>query len=554
MNQKRKNSHEFDPDDVKRTRLDLSDAEDDFLSESQYLNSNHPEDCDIDHNSRADIPSGTQTRSFFLHERLEALDPSLVQPRTQIEQENSILIVRDIGKQYELAVKDYQIKVRDNRIKAKDERIATLENDVQHKETIVGIYKGHSQYLAGLVEQQQSQLQQAEARRQYMSFELQQSHKQYEQAQHALSEQDNAIRILRNQLESARHEAQIIKYRSLKDYIIEWINSRLGYSNAARQKNHAVFPFMKLPGELRNKVYKHCLVLRRPFDLWPMIPLDAAPETEHVTLVDKDLRHINTALLRVSRQVYQEAVGLLYGCNRFRFSDRGGWTVLESFLSSIGRNYQHLTSISVQYPDWACHAFGDDRTVAHMEKEVSALLRRFGNAVLDAPNGPSSESFYAYLRAGKALMRMTNLKSFSVIVPHHVQIAEFSIEGMSKMLTMEDQWLSPGMRFSGKLCKPKRSFIFIRRAATQPPNIGLFMNTDNDSQMRRADLAVACGVDGPTIKGAEYGTSQDRVSYIVDGGEDQSDVEFPEYVEQVGPRGSLMQYCINAVKERMGYR
>lgn len=64
---------------------------------------------------------------------------------------------------------------------------------------------------------------------------------------------------------------------------------------------------MDLPAELRAMIYKQVLVSRRPIDLWPMVPVDALSSTTRDTTLTEDIKHINASLLRVSRQLHEEA-------------------------------------------------------------------------------------------------------------------------------------------------------------------------------------------------------------------------------------------------------
>lgn len=63
-------------------------------------------------------------------------------------------------------------------------------------------------------------------------------------------------------------------------------------------------PLLALPGEIRNRIYQFALVAARPFAVqlqWN--------------------RPLDTALLRVNRQIFDEAAGIFYAENTFRFPE-----------------------------------------------------------------------------------------------------------------------------------------------------------------------------------------------------------------------------------------
>ena len=62
--------------------------------------------------------------------------------------------------------------------------------------------------------------------------------------------------------------------------------------------------FLALPGEIRNRIYQFALVTARPF----AVQLQWS-------------RPLDTALLRVNRQILDEASGIFYAENTFRFPE-----------------------------------------------------------------------------------------------------------------------------------------------------------------------------------------------------------------------------------------
>ena len=63
-------------------------------------------------------------------------------------------------------------------------------------------------------------------------------------------------------------------------------------------------PFLALPGEIRNRIYRFVLLAERPF-----------------TVQLQWTRTLDTALLWVNKQVFEEASGIFYAENAFRFPE-----------------------------------------------------------------------------------------------------------------------------------------------------------------------------------------------------------------------------------------
>lgn len=309
----------------------------------------HPSEPDRQHAFGSDSNKRRKTDTFFRPaQRYEALDPALVQPTSLIQQENNILITQDTGKQYQLAVKDFNVRVRDNRIRAKDERVSELEEENELKDFS----------LSEALLRKQELIRHAE--RQELLSEAQAAHIQELMSMVAsdrakLMLQDEEIHILKAQLETQQRYIKNLENRRLLDQVLEYARHLFGWAIESYDRT-TIFPLMQLPGELRNNIYKSCLVARRPIDFWPMIAEDAPSGTTRASILQENLKHINVNLLRVSRQVHKETVGILYGCNRFRFSDVGAWTVLEGFLTHLNRNCRHITNISVSCADGVCRS------------------------------------------------------------------------------------------------------------------------------------------------------------------------------------------------------
>jgi len=104
--------------------------------------------------------------------------------------------------------------------------------------------------------------------------------------------------------------------------------------------------FFSLPAELRNNIYRLCLV-EQEYPLSRLncpIPMDAyEPE-----------------LSQVCRQLRREALPIFYGCNTFRCIS---WTELYVFLLAIGpRNRDSLQSLELPFPDAEYVSYGRGHT------------------------------------------------------------------------------------------------------------------------------------------------------------------------------------------------
>lgn len=97
--------------------------------------------------------------------------------------------------------------------------------------------------------------------------------------------------------------------------------------------------FFTLPGELRNKIYKYCLVRDKNINLWRLY----------------SYRDISAGLLRVNRKIHHEAVSILYGCNCFNLIDESP-ELITLFLDEIGpTNANHLECVRIEFPHLQDH-------------------------------------------------------------------------------------------------------------------------------------------------------------------------------------------------------
>ncbi|KAF2728051.1 hypothetical protein EJ04DRAFT_120021 [Polyplosphaeria fusca] len=154
--------------------------------------------------------------------------------------------------------------------------------------------------------------------------------------------------------------SQISNTMRLQDAKIRLLQNEIKEKDARIQQS----PFLQLPAEIRTMIYHCALVPTRPIDLWPIltnaalffVPVTLA-DIAHDLAVGEQLREVNVNLLRVSRQIYREAHDILYACNRFRFSDRGGDMIMSAWLTHLQWKSNLISNISVCYPSWASEEY-----------------------------------------------------------------------------------------------------------------------------------------------------------------------------------------------------
>jgi hypothetical protein len=107
--------------------------------------------------------------------------------------------------------------------------------------------------------------------------------------------------------------------------------------------------FFNLPPEVRQIIYEYALVGDQPKGLADVIPLF---EGGNIT----DPWEHKLALMQTCRQIYNEAVPLVYRSTVFNFAcadDELQLEAAEEFLDSIGAtNAQYITKIVVNFPDY----------------------------------------------------------------------------------------------------------------------------------------------------------------------------------------------------------
>lgn len=103
-----------------------------------------------------------------------------------------------------------------------------------------------------------------------------------------------------------------------------------------------IFPFLSLPAELRNAVYKETLISNKRIEI----------DETHAQIVEP-------GLLAVCSQIRNEAKGLFYACNTFKFA---GPALFTAAIQEVDKASTHLlTSLLVEFP--AALRFEVDRTL-----------------------------------------------------------------------------------------------------------------------------------------------------------------------------------------------
>ena len=119
---------------------------------------------------------------------------------------------------------------------------------------------------------------------------------------------------------------------------------------ASSSPSHDIFPFERLPPELRNAIYEHHFTTPKPITIYRKLVFCKKKQKTDFKLAARlgtvtYLRQNDTALLRLNKATHSEALPSLYGANGFVF-DTG--TSMAQFLSIIGPGITYLTSLAVQ--------------------------------------------------------------------------------------------------------------------------------------------------------------------------------------------------------------
>ena len=119
---------------------------------------------------------------------------------------------------------------------------------------------------------------------------------------------------------------------------------RLRPRRSPRPRSQHQSPLLRLPPEIRNKIYRYALVRDEPLDLWPHkwttsnVDSKNVPglKIRHQESLEYVRKQMSTGLLGTCRQTFNEAALFFWGDNLFRFTGRSGWQGLLRFFLSIG--------------------------------------------------------------------------------------------------------------------------------------------------------------------------------------------------------------------------
>jgi hypothetical protein len=116
------------------------------------------------------------------------------------------------------------------------------------------------------------------------------------------------------------------------------------------------FPLLRLPREIRDEIYKSCLYSKEPGILFVCVGITSLTWTTPISLYGNRKQgfqaydiQLNANLLRCNRQVYHEAIWILYS-QTFVFSNP---RTARNFLSQIGpKNSSYLKRIFIALTDY----------------------------------------------------------------------------------------------------------------------------------------------------------------------------------------------------------
>lgn len=122
--------------------------------------------------------------------------------------------------------------------------------------------------------------------------------------------------------------------------------------------------FFSLPREIRDQIYKLCLLSTEPL--------------QPLTLTDRswaDMGGFSPRLFRASKAVHAEACAVFYGQNRFEFPDPFLHWNLDEFLENIGSSAAYLGHALIPFPRTECLMVGGT-TLDSNDLGIAASLRR----------------------------------------------------------------------------------------------------------------------------------------------------------------------------------
>ena len=224
----------------------------------------------------------------------------------------------------------------------------------------------------------------------------------------------------------------------------------------------SVFPFLKLPPEIRNEIYQHLferdgwLKLRSAndanFPAPPWLLKTDSPREKMIKNRDHQRRHFNwSAMTKVNRQMRMEAGPILYGQTKFEVPNKES---LLRFLDVIGKtNVRRLKAISL----------ADVRSIrTESADEVFSRLakaKRLSTLKLCAENGPAFEYFKQSLgnAAARSIIHMgkghRDTAGKMEMLVFEKRKYDFEEERWKHELeSVDDRWLKDVLRQARKKC------------------------------------------------------------------------------------------------------
>ncbi|KAL8784384.1 MAG: hypothetical protein Q9213_003984 [Squamulea squamosa] len=153
------------------------------------------------------------------------------------------------------------------------------------------------------------------------------------------------------------------------------------------------FAFGKLPGEIRNQIYRLCLVSEQPLTIVPSNPTTTGANNPRSNVYSRsrlrvlDAENLNLNLMRVGGTVHEEVVPLLYGCNTFQFPGPDCWKIFLRFDRAL-TDFSHdkIRKINIHFPIiqrrpyfepgiLSDHGFGTSQPLSKFSKSTCNGLR-----------------------------------------------------------------------------------------------------------------------------------------------------------------------------------
>ena len=177
--------------------------------------------------------------------------------------------------------------------------------------------------------------------------------------------------------------------------------------------------FTRLPAEIRNQIYRLVLIADPAY-------IDLSPKTTRTDITNNKARQHHTRrlereikpslrLLRVNKQINNEAASIFYGETEFRFTCSKGWYILDAFLRTIGlKNQAFLRKIAIHVP-WS------GKSNDHFQeglKESGGTLRYIDLLIKRLNLRPCSASMaFRIKRSVHVLEKHGSLTNFRLILP-----------------------------------------------------------------------------------------------------------------------------------------